>query len=290
MKKYLITDEKLTDIGDAIREKTGKTDLIPVDQMDEEIRSIQVGVDTSDATAAPGELLVGKTAYVNEQKITGTMADNGAVSQNLNAGGSYTIPAGYHNGQGKVNANSLASQTSGTAAAVDIASGKTAYVNGEKITGEGEMARDLASEISTQDDLITQIVTALDGKAGVALPVLSNPAGAANIEAGYQAIDGAGNMVVGGMECYKSIETVYDGDRFNANQNITLDPKACYIVFATTYYSDQEIFYGVIKNGAFIVQNMPVGSKYWTFNISNNVLQINKSIYSGFYLGLTKIV
>lgn len=53
MKKYLITDEKLTDIGDAIREKTGKTDLIPVEQMDEEIRSIQVGVDTSDATAAP---------------------------------------------------------------------------------------------------------------------------------------------------------------------------------------------------------------------------------------------
>ena len=147
----------------------------------------------------PGELLVGKTAYVNEQKITGTMADNGAVSQNLNAGGSYTIPAGYHNGQGKVNANSLASQTSGTAAAVDIASGKTAYVNGEKITGEGEMARDLASEISTQDDLITQINSALANKVGKELPVLSNPAGAGNIEAGYQAIDGSGNLLVGSM-------------------------------------------------------------------------------------------
>lgn len=138
MKKYLISDEKLTDIGNAIREKTGKTDLIPVDQMDEEISSIQVGVDTSDATAAPGELLVGKTAYVNEQKITGTMANNGAVSQSLNAGGSYTIPAGYHNGEGKVNANSLVSQTSGTAEAGEILKGETAWVNGSQVTGTME--------------------------------------------------------------------------------------------------------------------------------------------------------
>lgn len=43
-------------------------------------------------------------------KLTGIMEDNGAVSQALNAGGSYTIPAGYHNGSGKVTGNSLSSQ------------------------------------------------------------------------------------------------------------------------------------------------------------------------------------
>ena len=68
-------------------------------------------------------------------KLTGIMEDNGAVSQALNAGESYTIPAGYHNGSGKVTGNSLASQTSANAAAGDILSGKTAWVNGTKITG-----------------------------------------------------------------------------------------------------------------------------------------------------------
>ena len=68
-------------------------------------------------------------------KITGKMPNRGAVTQSLNAGGSYTIPAGYHNGSGKITANSLASQTSATATAANILTGKTAWVNGSKITG-----------------------------------------------------------------------------------------------------------------------------------------------------------
>ena len=59
----------------------------------------------------------------------------GAVTSSLNAGGSYTIPAGYHNGSGKITANSLSSQTAGTASAGEILSGKTAYVYGSKLTG-----------------------------------------------------------------------------------------------------------------------------------------------------------
>ena len=93
------------------------------------------GTYTNDANAAAGEILSGKTAWVNGSKVTGTMTNQGAKTSSLNAGGSYTIPAGYHNGSGKVTANSLASQTSATATASDIASGKTAYVNGSKVTG-----------------------------------------------------------------------------------------------------------------------------------------------------------
>jgi len=86
-------------------------------------------------TAAAAQILSGYTAWVNGSKLTGSMANQGAVSQALNAGGSYTVPAGYHNGSGKVTGNSLSSQTSATAAAAQILSGYTAWVNGSKLTG-----------------------------------------------------------------------------------------------------------------------------------------------------------
>lgn len=86
-------------------------------------------------TAAASEILAGKTAWVGGSKLAGTMTNRGAVSKELSAGGSYTVPAGYHNGTGTVTAKSLASQTSATAAAANILSGKTAWVNGTKITG-----------------------------------------------------------------------------------------------------------------------------------------------------------
>lgn len=85
-----------------------------------------------------GDLLTGKQLIdQNGNALSGTMANRGAVSHSMNAGESYTIPAGYHNGSGRVTANSLSSQTSGTATAADINNGKTAWVNGVKLTGTG---------------------------------------------------------------------------------------------------------------------------------------------------------
>ncbi len=86
-----------------------------------------------DATAA--QILSGKTAWVKGKKVTGTMPNRGAVNQTINAGGSYTIPAGYHNGSGKITASSLSSQTQANATASQILSGRTAWVNGNKVTG-----------------------------------------------------------------------------------------------------------------------------------------------------------
>lgn len=63
--------------------------------------------DTTDANATASEILSGKTAYVNKNKITGEMTNNGAVSGTITTkAGTYTVPAGYHSGLGSVSISS----------------------------------------------------------------------------------------------------------------------------------------------------------------------------------------
>lgn len=58
---------------------------------------------TTDATANASEILDGKTAYVNKAKITGIMPSNGSVTGTITTKTQqYTIPAGHHDGGGKV--------------------------------------------------------------------------------------------------------------------------------------------------------------------------------------------
>ena len=59
--------------------------------------------DTSDATAVASEILLGKTAYKNGAKLTGTMPNRGAVTGTISTKAEqYTVPQGYHDGSGKV--------------------------------------------------------------------------------------------------------------------------------------------------------------------------------------------
>ena len=61
--------------------------------------------DTTNVDAAAGDVLAGKTIVTSTGEVTGTMVNRGAVSKVLDAttsNQSYTVPAGYHNGEGTV--------------------------------------------------------------------------------------------------------------------------------------------------------------------------------------------
>lgn len=125
----LDTDELTATAGDILKGKTAG-----VKGSDEPVAgTLELTGDAADST-----VLSGKTYYNTDAKTkrTGTMANQGAKTAALNCGGSYTIPAGYHNGAGKVTANSLASQTGGaTAEDKYVYTGKTYWKDGVKRTG-----------------------------------------------------------------------------------------------------------------------------------------------------------
>lgn len=126
--------------------------------------------DVSSVDATAGDVLTGKIFVASDGKVvTGTMANQGAVSKTLDGTTiSYTIPKGYHSGTGTVKivletktitptksaqditptAGKVLSKvtvaaipdeyvdtTSANATAGDILTSKTAYVGGAKVTG-----------------------------------------------------------------------------------------------------------------------------------------------------------
>lgn len=124
---------------------------------------------SGDANAIAADLLSGKTAYSQGQKILGTMPNRGA--HNITPGASaVTIPQGYHSGAGQVAAvpNLSAgnirhgvtvggvagsfSQTSSGATAAQILIGRDAFVNGAQVNGSMPNRGSIGTQtISTQN-------------------------------------------------------------------------------------------------------------------------------------------
>lgn len=118
---------------------------------------------TLSGDAAADNVLYGKTFYSNSYtKHTGSMANRGAVNPAaLNPEGSYTIPAGYHNGSGKVSARALNNQ----------AKSPTAITVGTAITPDS--GRDGLSSVTIPSN--ATITVSDTNKLNIAISPMSSP-------------------------------------------------------------------------------------------------------------------
>ena len=123
-------DIKMTTLAENIREKAGVSGSLSLDEMANAVEGISIGIDTSDATAAAEEIFAGKTAYVDGEKLTGNFTiENEITEQTELISQIVTLASTKATPQGGTDTNDA------TATASDILSGKTAYVKGEKVTG-----------------------------------------------------------------------------------------------------------------------------------------------------------
>lgn len=175
----------------------------------------------SAVTAAAEDVLTGKI-IVNAlgESVAGTMTKNGAVSKTLDATSnnqSYTVPAGHHNGSGKVQIvlETKSATPSGSTQSITPTTGKVlSKVTVNPIpakygdtTGDDGVAANVLSGIKVHtivDGTATQITGSMANK-GAVTGTISTKAGQYTIPAGYH--NGSGKVSIATAEQNKIIAT-----------------------------------------------------------------------------------
>lgn len=227
-------------------------------------------IDMTDATATPDDIVAGKTAYLKDGIATGTMINNGAISITPSSL-DQAIPAGYHNGKGKVRAVSASVDSNikannikkdviilgvrGTLDTLDtsdatanrstILNGSTAYVKGEKITGTMPNNGRLSYEPMTRAQAIPTGYTSGGSIAAVTHSIDSNIK-PGNIKQGVTILGVSGNLTSSGID--------------TSDATATADK----ILSGYTAYVDSEKITGTISNRGSITITPSTSSNYYS--------------------------
>lgn len=208
------------------------------------------GTSSDEVTALKKHVLSPYTTITNDsgdEIVAGTMIDNGAVNRSLKCGESYTIEEGFHNGSGVISADSLASQTGANAAAGDILTGKTAWVNGIKLTGTlPTMAG------GTKTPSTSQITVACSGykmTSNIVIPAFSLPS--ASIILSGKKVTIYGKSVTGTAQQFIKTGTEIKTSIFS--------------IMSGYFYKDSSVF----ELGADSASNTPYARSNSAFNLTN---------------------
>ena len=143
--------------------------------------------DTTDADAVAADILEGKFAYVNKNKIEGSMTNRGTVTGTIStASGTYTIPAGCHSGLGSVGISSTEQEKiiAGNIKSGITILGVTGSYSGESVTAGALSATPYLTSKTYQPSVIEKDYFSEVTVASIAITRTDNAAGGVTVTIG----------------------------------------------------------------------------------------------------------
>lgn len=233
MANKLYEESHIQNIANAIRGKTGKSDLLDVSEMAGEISNISAGLDTSDATVTANDLAEGVVAYGSNGRIVGSVktVDSGwirDVNENTTvSSGSITndgVTTKLIKSKYKFTSNNLFRSGSfvevgvnvnefGNATAADVLEGRTfTSADGLKVVGTGTLKMFTWEKYSVIDGTTSEAYSqqAIENKYGTKLSstlITLYSSGSFDADTGVYTLSGSTIMAWGNVYSNKTYET-----------------------------------------------------------------------------------